>query len=160
MRRVSAFVLSLVLAAWPALAPASGPVSAGDTPAVTVEQNGKDGRYMFNVTLHSEQEITGLLSRAKKLSKTMRKNKNNSGIALVLHGEEIKFFSKKNYMQYKTIVDDAALLDADHVLDIKICRTQMKVMNIREEDIPAFIEIVPYGPAEEERLKQNGYVYL
>lgn len=133
---------------------------ASDVPAVTVEQNNRDGRYMFNVTLHSEQEISGLLSRAKKLSKTMRKKKNNSGIALVLHGEEIKFFSKKHYKRYRKIVDDAALLDADRVLDIKICKTQMDIMDISEEDIPAFIEIVPYGPAEEERLQKKGYVYL
>lgn len=136
------------------------PVMAGEQPSVSVDDDGKNGRYMFNVTLHSEQEISGLLSRAKKLSKTMRKNKNNSGIALVLHGDEIRFFSKKNYRLYKKIVDDAALLDADQVLDIKICKTQMDIMNIKEEDIPSFIDIVPYGPAEEERLRKNGYVYL
>jgi intracellular sulfur oxidation DsrE/DsrF family protein len=36
----------------------------------------------------------------------------------------------------------------------------MKRLGIGEEDIPAFIELVPYGPDEEMRLRRNGYVYL
>ncbi|MBE9515614.1 MAG: DsrE family protein [Proteobacteria bacterium] len=143
-----------------ALSLSAMPAMAGDVPAITVDKNSKDGRYMFNVTLHSEKEIEGLLARAKQLKKTMRKGDEKTGIALVLHGPEIKFFSKKNYKRYKKIVDDAALLDADQVIDIKICKTQMGIMDIKEEELPAFIDIVPYGPAEEERLKKKGYVYL
>lgn len=135
-------------------------VMADDVPKISVDDSGKNGSYMFNVTLHTEEEISGLLSRARKLSKTMRKQKEQSGIALVLHGVEIKFFAKKNYKRYKKIVDEAALLDADQIIDIKICNTQMRLMNIKKEDLPAFIEIVPYGPAEEERLKKKGYIYL
>lgn len=133
---------------------------ASDAPSISVDDNGKDGRYMFNVTLHTESEISGLLTRARKLSKTMRKQKEQSGIALVLHGEEIRFFTKNNYKRFKNIVDEAALLDADKVIDIKICNTQMKIMDIKKDELPAFIEIVPYGPAEEERLKKKGYLYL
>jgi intracellular sulfur oxidation DsrE/DsrF family protein len=36
----------------------------------------------------------------------------------------------------------------------------MRRLGLRKEDIPAFIELVPYGPDEEERLRRNGYVYL
>ncbi|MDH5632874.1 MAG: hypothetical protein OEZ10_07750 [Gammaproteobacteria bacterium] len=130
-----------------------------DVPSISVD-NGKDGRYIFNVTLHNEKEIRDLLSRARQLKETMRNNKEQTGIALVLHGPEIRFFSRKNYSRYKKIVDDAALLDADRVIDIKICKTQMELMDISDEDIPGFIDIVPYGPTEEDRLKRKGYIYL
>ncbi|MBI3571304.1 MAG: hypothetical protein HY082_09395 [Gammaproteobacteria bacterium] len=43
---------------------------------------------------------------------------------------------------------------------VKMCRTEMKILGIKEEDIPAFIELVPYGPDEEKRLLRNGYIYL
>ena len=143
-----------------AIALMASSVLADDAPRLSVDDNGKNGNYMFNVTLHSEEEISGLLSRARQLSKTMRKQKEQSGIALVLHGEEIRFFTKKNYKRYKNIVDEAALLDADQIIDIKICNTQMKIMDIKKDELPAFIEIVPYGPAEEKRLKKKGYIYL
>ncbi|MDH5648876.1 MAG: hypothetical protein OEY67_04405 [Gammaproteobacteria bacterium] len=129
-------------------------------PQITTGPDDKNGRYMFNITLHSAQEISGLLERAEMLSKTTRDLKNTPGIALVLHGPEIEIFARSNYKKYKEIVDKAAKLDGDSVIDIKICKTQMGIMGIKEEDLPGFIEIVPYGPDEEKRLKEEGYVSL
>jgi intracellular sulfur oxidation DsrE/DsrF family protein len=57
-------------------------------------------------------------------------------------------------------VDRAARLDADGVVEIKICRTEMRSRGIHGDDVPGFIEFVPYGPDEEERLLRRGYVYL
>jgi intracellular sulfur oxidation DsrE/DsrF family protein len=57
-------------------------------------------------------------------------------------------------------VDQAARLDAGHVLEVKMCLTEMRRLGLRKKDIPGFIELVLYGPDEEERLRRNGYVYL
>jgi intracellular sulfur oxidation DsrE/DsrF family protein len=118
------------------------------------------GRYLFSVTLHTPEEITGLLARAEQLAQTMRTDDARTGIALVLHGPEIEIFAKKNYPRFQKTVDQAARLDAGHVIEVKMCLTEMRRLGLRKEDIPAFIELVPYGPDEEERLRRNGYVYL
>lgn len=118
------------------------------------------GRYLFSVTLHTPEEITGLLARAEQLAQTMRTDNSGTGIALVLHGPEIEIFAKKNYPRFMKTVDTAEHLDASHVIEIKMCLTEMRRLGLRKEDIPAFIELVPYGPDEEERLRRNGYVYL
>jgi len=120
----------------------------------------ESGRYMFNVTVHTPEAIAGLLERAETLAKTMPPNDQRTGIALVLHGPEIELFTKANYSRFQKTVDQAARLDAMHVIDIKICRTAMKDLGISETDIPKFIELVPYGPDEENRLREKGYVYL
>ena len=120
----------------------------------------QDGRYLFNVTLHTPEEIARLLTRAEQLSQTMRADNPRTGIALVLHGPEIEMFAKKNYQRFQKTVDQAARLNAEHIVEVKMCRTEMRSRGIREEDVPAFIELVPYGPDEEERLRRNGYVYL
>jgi hypothetical protein len=120
----------------------------------------EDGRYLFSVTLHTPEEISGLLTRAEELAKTRRPDSRHAGIALVLHGPEIEIFAKKNYARFRETVDQAARLDAGRIIEVKICRTEMKRLGIGEEDIPAFIELVPYGPDEETRLRRNGYVYL
>ena len=78
----------------------------------------------------------------------------------MLHGEEIAIFSRKNYGRYRALVDKAARLDASRVIDIKICETRMRHMGIRKEDLPPFIETVPYGPEEIRRLRRRGYVYF
>lgn len=147
-----------VVAAWLAAslqprAPASPPTPAA---GITAE----DGRYLFRVSLHTPEEIAGLLARAEELAKTRRTNQRDAGIALVLHGPEIEIFTRKNYARFRETVDRAARLDAGHIIEVKMCRTEMKNRGIREEDIPAFIELVPYGPDEENRLRHSGYVYL
>jgi intracellular sulfur oxidation DsrE/DsrF family protein len=120
----------------------------------------EEGRYLFNVTLHTPEEIAGLLTRAEELARTRRADSRRTGIALVLHGPEIEIFAKKNYPRFQKMVDQAARLDAGRIIEVKMCRTEMKHLGIREEDVPAFIELVPYGPDEEARLRRSGYVYL
>ena len=117
-------------------------------------------RFLLNVTLHTENEINALLTRAETLSKRARHNKKDVGIALILHGPEVGLFTKKNYQKFKALVDKAKRLDREKVIDIKICRTQMHSMKIKDTDIPSFIEIVPYGPDEQERLLKQGYINL
>ncbi len=118
------------------------------------------GRYLFNVTLHTPEEIAGMLTRAEQLAQTMRPENSSTGIALVLHGPEIEIFTKKNYRRFQKMVDQAAQLHAEHIIEVKMCLTEMQRRGVRKEDIPAFIELVPYGPDEEERLRRSGYVYL
>lgn len=120
----------------------------------------EEGRYLFNVSLHTPEEIAGLLTRAEELARTRRADSRRTGIALVLHGPEIEIFAKKNYPRFQKMVDQAARLDAGRIIEVKMCRTEMKHLGIQEEDVPAFIEVVPYGPDEEERLRRSGYVYL
>ena len=136
------------------------PTSATLAPQLSVSPAGSSGRYIFSVTLHSEKEIEGLLTRAEKLSNEVKVDDKHAGIALVLHGPEIELFAKQNYKKHRQLVDKAAKLDANQVIDIKICSTKMRELDLDKDDIPAFIEIVPYGPDEEQRLRREGYVDL
>lgn len=148
--------LLLVLFLMPALSVADEPDGATAKPVPD-----KSGHYLFSVTLHTKKEINTLLTRAESLSHKLKLHeKKHASIALVLHGKEIAMFSKKYYSKFRGIVDKAARLDANNVLEIKVCKTIMDEMNIGKEDIPSFIEIVPYGPGEEKRLIKKGYVYL
>ena len=81
-------------------------------------------------------------------------------IALVLHGQEIEHFRISNYSDNQDIVDLAAKLDAFNIIDVKMCGTMMNALDVDKQDIPAFIEIVPFGPAEVDRLEQEGFLKL
>lgn len=116
--------------------------------------------YLFRVSLHTPEELEGLLTRAEQLAKTARPTGRQTGIALVLHGPEVEIFARKNYTKYRHIVDRAARLSAEGVIEVKMCQTEMRSRDIRDEDVPGFVELVPYGPDEKERLQRRGYVYL
>ncbi len=117
-------------------------------------------RQLFHVTLHTPAEIEGMLARAEQLAKARPARDARSGIALVLHGPEVEIFAHRNYSMYRRIVDLAARLDAAGVIEVKMCQTEMRARDIGRQDVPDFIELVPYGPDEEQRLLRNGYVYL
>ena len=120
----------------------------------------QDGRYLFNIVLHTPEEIAGMLARAEQLAAAPAGNP-RAGIALVLHGPEIDIFARRNYGKFQPLVDLAARLDAANIIDVKMCVTEMQLRDIRNEDIPAFIDLVPFGPDEEARLRRRrGYVYL
>lgn len=171
MHPIDKFFSVLVLAAIVASMPAGAENKTGkaqpDMPKDLVKKGDKTlplpikkGKFMFSVTLHKREEIDSLLTRADSLSKTMRSKGNKSVIALILHGPEIKLFTSKNYKNNKDIVDKAARLDGDKVIEVKVCKTKMKELGIKDGDLPSFVEIIPYAPDEEEKLLKQGYVYL
>ncbi len=155
MKYVTCSLLALaMLSSGIAVAAEKAPATPPNGPAAP------DARYLFRVTLHTPLEIEGLLARAEQLARNMRPADRRAGIALVLHGPEVEIFARKNYAKYRHIVDRAARLDSDGVIEIKMCQTEMRSRGIGNDDVPGFIEFVPYGPDEEERLQRRGYVYL
>jgi hypothetical protein len=157
---IPVILIAGMAAAWLLVSPRTPTPAESPSPSPATGLTTEDGRYLFSVTLHTPEEIAGLLTRAEELAKTRHPDSRDSGIALVLHGPEIEIFAKRNYARFRETVDRAARLDAGRIVEMKICRTEMKRLGIGEEEIPGFIELVPYGPDEEKRLRRNGYVYL
>jgi intracellular sulfur oxidation DsrE/DsrF family protein len=132
-------------------APAALPESLlleGDAPA----------RVVLDISVHTLEGLKVLFDRAEELAMRPQAQGEEASIVLVLHGPEVEFFSISNYEKYKDIVDQAARLDAFDVVDVKICQSMMGALGIGRDDIPSFIEQVPRGPGEIERLVQQGYV--
>jgi len=124
------------------------------------DQTFEHKRFMVDLSLHNASEIEAFLRHAEKLSSRLEGNSGYPGIALVLHGPEVEYFARKNYDKYKNIVDLAARLDAGNVIDVKVCQTMMKFLHVEKDEMPEFIEQVPYGPNEMKRLEIEGYTYL
>lgn len=117
-------------------------------------------RAVLDISVHTERELKVLLDRAEQLAMKPRAGDEGASVVLVLHGPEVEFFSTRNYDRYRDIVDQAARLDAFDIVDVKICRSMMERKGVARDDIPPFIEQVPYGPAEIESLVRQGYVYF
>ncbi len=117
-------------------------------------------KAVLDITVHTIDELKVLFDRAEQLALAPQPPGGEASVVLVLHGPEVEFFSISNYGKYKDIVDQAARLDAFDVVDVKICQTMMEIRGIPRDDIPAFIEQVPKGSVEVEKLVREGYVYF
>ena len=142
----------------------NGPVSNAKEPELpsmdVLPEEGLPKKAVLDISVHTIDELKVLFDRAEKLAMTPRSPGEEAKVVLVLHGPEVEFFSTDNYDKYRDIVDQAARLDAFDVVDVKICQTMMEIRGIPRGDIPPFIEQVPQGPAEVERLIREGYVYF
>lgn len=154
---------TLVLILLMLAAAGTGPLRAAGAPPDELAQPAPETRERFrvyDVSLHEPQELRQLLQRLDELAGSPNPATHNVDIALVLHGPEIEFFAIGNYPEYRDIVDLAARLDAFGVIEVKACRTRMQALGLTGKDLPAFIETVPFGPAEVERLEEQGYVRM
>ncbi len=117
-------------------------------------------KYMAHIQEHTEVEFLSILRRAEKVISEAQAYPQFEPIEFVLHGPEAGFFVRSNYPRYQEIVDLAARLDAFGVVDIKICEAWLSMRNVQLDELPAFVETVPYGPATTERLEREGYTYF
>ena len=116
--------------------------------------------YVFSVTVSTPQQLDVVLDRAEDLREQFDPQQ-HSRIAIVLHGNELQLFQKQNYSANQSVVDRARLLDKDNIIDIKACQTMMRALDIGRNELPGFIEQVPFAPAEIERLeKEEGFTRL
>ena len=116
--------------------------------------------YVFSVTVNTAQELDVVLSRAEDLRELFNPDE-HSKIAIVLHGDELQLFQKDNYSSNQSMVERARLLDQGNIIDIKACQTMMRTLDIEQNELPSFIEQVPFAPAEIERLQnEEGFTRL
>lgn len=116
----------------------------------------EQGQFLAQLHAHTPAELSRVLDRAEKWSE-MHDGYINQPIAVVLHGSEANAFLKENYLQYRSLVDQAAKLDAFNVVDIQICERWMGNNEVSRDQIPPFIDTVTYGPQRIKSLIKAGY---
>ena len=79
---------------------------------------------------------------------------------MVIHGPDIDLFKKDNYENNQQLIDLAARLDAYDVIDMKVCQRTMEMRGVEREEIPSFIESVPFAPTEIKERLNDGYINL
>ncbi len=157
------FLPFFVMAKDPAIQPAvQTQTIATISVADSSEQSDKaqSQKLQANIGLHTLSELQELLLQAENIANGGTEYNTNEPIAVVLHGEEIKAFLRSNYRTNKSLVDLAARLDAFNVIDVKVCKRWMGANGIMVNDLPPFVEPVPFGAAERNRLEAAGYAYF
>jgi intracellular sulfur oxidation DsrE/DsrF family protein len=122
----------------------------------------KPSKLQANIALHTLEELKQLLVQAEMIANDEAGSEYDTDkpISVVLHGEEIHAFVRSNYRNNKALVDLAARLDAFNVIEVKVCKRWMGANGIMESQLPPFIEPVPFGLGERERLQKAGYAYF
>jgi intracellular sulfur oxidation DsrE/DsrF family protein len=136
----------------------------GPAPTLHVQSDSQitigNKRYLYDISEHSIEELQSLLQRAEEITQTGAENLEDLEIVMILHGPDIGWFTLDSYDDNKELVDLAKRLDAFDIIDLKVCETTMEYMEIDRNQLPPFIESVPYAPDEFNRLSDEGYTHL
>jgi len=116
--------------------------------------------FIARIEAHTPAELSEILSRLDTILKSNETYPSSQPLALVLHGDEVEAFLSSNYEDNQALVDLAARLDAFNAVDIQVCETWMRRASATHSELPAFIETVPYGPATEKALLEQGFEYF
>lgn len=116
--------------------------------------------YLFDISNHSVGELQALLQRAEEISQFEKDDYDQLEIVMILHGPDIEWFTQQNYDNNRQLVDLAERLDSFEIIDMKVCETAMAKRGVKREEVPDFIESVPYSPDEMKRLLRDGYINL
>lgn len=117
-------------------------------------------RYLYDISEHSIEDLKLLLQRAEEITQAGTEKLEDLKIVMILHGPDIGWFTLDSYDDNKELVDLAKRLDTFDIIDLKVCETTMENMKIDRNQLPAFIESVPYAPDELNRLLNEGYIHL
>ena len=138
--------------------------SAEKTPwggAVAKHIDYKPQKVVYDVNVKTLHAINGVLDRASFLSKITGADPFDSSIVLVLHGPEIPFFARKNYIKYKELMHRAQSLVESETLVIKMCKLAAEGHGLKPEQIHGFVKMVPMGDAEIIRLQnEENHAYM
>ncbi len=115
--------------------------------------------FVADIELQSADQFLELLDRAEQLMLAgVVTPGSGPKVTLVLHGPVVRTLLRDNYRDNKPLVDKAASLSALEVIDVKACATWMTINGVNPGNLQPFIEIVPYGSAEVQRLL-NEHLY-
>lgn len=123
--------------------------------AETLDIKYKPQKVVFDTAVSSVAAVTSVLDRASYLSNITGADPFDSSIVMVLHGDEIDFFARKNYTKYKELMQRAQSLVEGEVLKIRMCKIAAKGHGYEPEDIHGFVKMVPMGDAEIIRLQNK-----
>lgn len=116
--------------------------------------------YVAQIQAHSSDEVNDILNRLEALFEKEDGYPSSQPLALILHGDEARAFLRSNYEENRALVDLAARLDAFNAIDVQICETWMAKESVSSDQLPAFVDTVPYGPAAESSLIDQGWEYF
>ncbi|WP_018015245.1 hypothetical protein [Teredinibacter turnerae] len=131
-----------------------------DAPGVVIAELDEQG-YLARIDLNSPSDVESALLRAESWFRSGKLASGQPPLAFVIHGPEVAIFFRENYEKYRPIVDLAAKLSAFEVVNVRVCETSTSDLGHAVGHLQPFVDTVPFGPAEIERLvNEEKYLYF
>lgn len=109
---------------------------------------------VFDVYCQDPEQLTGIFRDLDAIMATLKGH-----VVVVIRGAEIAVFARKNYSQYRIIVDRLARLSSQGV-QFRIDRASIQEVGLEAMDMHGFSTVVPSGLAEIAAMQNEGSKYV
>lgn len=157
---IKAIVITLLLflsslpAAWSDEAPGWGGASVKP-------RDYQPQKVVYDVSVSQLSQMVNVIDRVSYLNKLYHADPFKTSIVLVLHGNEIPFYARKNFSKYRELVTRTQSLTVGETVKVRMCKLAAEAHGFKPEDIHGFIEMVPMADAEIIRLqRKEGHAYM
>lgn len=118
-------------------------------------------KVLYDVSTKNLKTFTRVLDRVSYLNNLYHADPFSASIVLVLHGDEIPYFSIAAYDKYQELMQRAQSLTVAGPIEFRMCQVAAKAHGLEPADIHGFVKVVPMADAEIVRLQQEeGYAYM
>lgn len=118
-------------------------------------------KVLYDLTSGKLVDIVNVIDRVSYLNKLYNSDPFDSAIIVVVHGDSIPFFVKKNQAKYDSIIQRMTSLMEGSNIEFRVCSAAAKVLNFESRDFYSFVKMVPMADAEIVRLQiEKGFAYM
>lgn len=120
----------------------------------------KPNKVLYDLTTGNISDINNILDRIGLLYKLYESDNLDSSIIVIIHGDAIPFFARKNFDKYEGLMLRANSLTIGTSIEFRMCSTAAKAMQYNPQDIHGFVKMVPMADAEIVKLQKEYYSYM
>jgi intracellular sulfur oxidation DsrE/DsrF family protein len=117
------------------------------------------GGIVFDIREHDPEALNWVLPRLATYLRIIRQTRPGLPVALVAHGEEIALLTRRAAGTHRELHAELRRL-REAGLTIHVCAGFARQIGLDESDFPAYVDVVPYGPAQVQDYKEMGYGHL
>ncbi|MFO7602669.1 MAG: DsrE family protein [Gammaproteobacteria bacterium] len=117
-------------------------------------------KVLYDLFSGDEKDITSILDRVGYLYRLYGSDNMDSSIVVIIHGDAIPFFARREFKKYEAIMRRAQSLAMGTSIEFRMCRAAARLLKYEARDIHGFVKMVPMADAEIMRLQHENYAYM
>ncbi|WP_018863789.1 DsrE family protein [Thioalkalivibrio sp. ARh3] len=117
-------------------------------------------KVVYDVYVDTEDELNSVLDRVSMLNNVYESDPFEAHIVLVLHGQEVPFFTRDEFDEREETMRRAKSLTEGGVVEFRMCEASARLRGIDHDDVHGFVNLVPMADAEIIELQHEGYLLM
>lgn len=117
-------------------------------------------KVVYDVYSSSPEELESILDRVSMLNNLYEADPFDAHIVLVLHGDEVAYFTRDGFEEHEELMRRAKSLTDAGPVEFRMCEAAARAHDIEPRDVHGFVKVVPMADAEMIELQHKGYLFM